>query len=194
MAFSPQSKEFVNRWLGKADEIKLSGQDFATYFDKFITLFVAYNRLYADATFALWRKDPKLLNPDGYFPDKKGATKYVAAFLGHHEMIGALESNADTRAAINKMRDIIDGGMFNIQLYGPESVGNRANDEQLLQQLNSKNETTRGEAVLTFLYSVRCNTFHGSKSYEPMQVEVLAPCIVVVAHLIGLLLAKLVHA
>jgi len=189
MAISQECGAFISRWMHKANLIELD--DLASYFDRFITLFVAYNRLYAEATFELCRAGSIKLRPHANFPDGKAAKEYVVQFLGEHELAIGFESDAATAAAVEDMKTLIADSRFNILLKGPEAKSDRRRDQQLLARLESHDASIRAKAVLEFVYSVRCNTLHGSKSFEPVQAEVLKPCITVVDRLIALLLLRL---
>jgi hypothetical protein len=46
MALSSSFVHFIRDWTTKAESIQLRDHDLASYFDKFFTLFVIYNRLY----------------------------------------------------------------------------------------------------------------------------------------------------
>jgi hypothetical protein len=190
MALSMEFQDFIRRWIDKAARIELK-DDLATYFDKFITTFIVYNRLYAEATFTLWRQGT--IKPDlrRGFPDGAAAKEYVATFLGEPRMTYDLESNTDTALAIDMMGALIDGQDFNILLSGPESKPNRNRDMELRRKLSAACPIVRGRAVLEFVYAVRCNTLHGSKDFDAPQRRVLRPCIQVVERLITLLQTKL---
>src|SRR5438552_7333190 len=104
MSLSSNFIRFIEGWTQKADSIHLASHDLASYFDKFFTLFVIYNRLYSEATYTLWR-DARIEppDPDAFFPDGPAAKRYVAEFLGGPNMVRSLESEPATRAAIRQM-------------------------------------------------------------------------------------------
>jgi len=190
MPLSDNFQEFIRGWTSKAERIVLHNHDIATYFDKFFTFFVIYNRLYVEATYQMWRD--RTINPpnaDDRFPDSDAAKDYVARFLHAPTMMRALESEPRSRAAISDMER--DEGYFFILSRGPEAEGDRDADLALLRRLRSNRPRERARAVLEFIYGIRCNTFHGSKNFDRVQLDVLKPCIEVMAHLNGLLLEKL---
>src|SRR5437762_166515 len=192
MPLSDNFQEFIRGWTSKAERILLHDHDIATYFDKFFTLFVIYNRLYAEATYQMWRD--RTINPrndDDRFPDSDAAKDYVARFLRAPTMLRSLESEPRSRAAISDMERILDEGYFFILLRGPEAEGDRDADLELLRRLRSHRPRERARAVLEFIHAIRCNTFHGSKNFDRVQLDVLKPCIEVMAHLNRLLLEKL---
>jgi hypothetical protein len=192
MALSSNFVQFIRDWTTKAESIQLRDHDLASYFDKFFTLFVIYNRLYTEATFTLWRDgrvEPP--DPDRLFPDSKAAKFYVGQFLHGPTMLNSLEAESESRSAIREMEHILEDGHFFVLLRGLEAEGCRENDEDLLERLRSPRPWKRAEAVLEFVHAIRCNTFHGSKEFDRVQIQVLKPCIAVVAHLNRLLFDKL---
>jgi hypothetical protein len=60
-----------------------------------------------------------------------------------------------------------------------------------LQALSSSNAHHRAEAILKIIYQVRCNMFHGRKSVEPIQKQLLLPLIVLLEKIIEKLYQKL---
>ena len=48
-------------------------------------------------------------------------------------------------------------------------------NQKLLDELQSGNPSTKVNAVLKYLYFVRCNMFHGSKDFEHRQLEIVRP-------------------
>jgi hypothetical protein len=61
MPLSPEFSDFYQRWLQKADTHQQNGE-LSDYFDSFFSLFVAFNRLYGEATFALARSGQGILS------------------------------------------------------------------------------------------------------------------------------------
>ena len=81
MVLSNEFQEFYRTWMTKAAEY--GTEELRDCFDKFFTLFVVYNRLYAEVTFTLVRKRriPRIerdINNPGtmrrIFPDRMAAT------------------------------------------------------------------------------------------------------------------------
>ena len=64
-------------------------------------------------------------------------------------------------------------------------------DLELLQHLESSNMNTRIGAIADFLYSIRCNTFHGQKGFEQDQIKLLAPVTILLEKMIVLIIEKL---
>src|SRR5206468_1979516 len=138
MPLSENFHQFYRGWSEKAAQIDATDYDPTPYFDKFFTLFVLYNRLYAEATFTLER-DGRLepLDQEKIFPDALGK-KAAAIYLGDREIVSALESDQRTRQALHDIERILEEGHFLVLLEGPRANGNRRRDEALLRRLRSQ--------------------------------------------------------
>jgi hypothetical protein len=112
-------------------------------------------------------------------------------FLDGPTLCDRLESDPVTAQAIDGMRRILEDGWFFVVLSGPQAEGNREKDQRLLRSFRSRDPERRAEAVLKFVYNIRCNTFHGSKNFDRVQIPVLEPCITVLSRLNRLLFDKL---
>lgn len=171
---SPELNRFVSDWLAKAGNCPDSSVEGC--YDKFFTLFVVFNRLYSEATFALARGGSIVLEPNSRLHDKKGATRYT------FEMIGAtaFQDLFDTRLArnVDQIAALVDEGQFFIELSTPDGNPQPSKDRLLLAALRSSGET-QALAVLGLVYTVRCNLFHGHKAFQPIQVELLRPTIAI---------------
>ena len=99
MALNQEFSDFITNWLAKADQITLGEP--ATYFDKFFTLYVVYNRLYAEATFALARSGQIDISRRKSFPDRKAAINYVVRLIGSANLIRAIANDVDTSVALS---------------------------------------------------------------------------------------------
>jgi len=189
MALSAAFNDFYRGWSERARRIAL--HDLTDYFDKFFTLFVIYNRLYAEATFYLWRQGTISPARTDSFPDSKAAKEYIATFLGAENIVTALESDSNTRDALGKLVTILQEGHFAISLRMPDASPQRSRDERLLQNLQSAEPVVKTRAVLEFIHCIRCNTFHGSKSYDQVQIEVLLPVVTILTRVNSMLFEKL---
>ena len=151
MALSSNFIRFIHGWKQKADSIRLRDHDPASYFDKFYTVFVIYNRLYAEATLTLWRDgtvDPP--DPDALFPDSRAAKDYVVQFLHGPTLMRQLENDVETQQAINEMERILGDNHFFVLLKGPEAEGCREDDEDLLKRFRSHKPWKRARAIVEF--------------------------------------------
>jgi hypothetical protein len=165
---SPQLEQFYNNWLGKADSY--SNNTLADQFDKFISLYVVFNALYIEVIDALKQSGESL--PKDY-KDKKAATDYVAQFLKSKFYVQTLLADETSRASLEQIIDIIENNRFHIILE--LGVPLRHLDLELLSFLQSNSSQEKAKAILSMLYHIRCNIFHGQKGFEERQREILEP-------------------
>ena len=190
----PLSQEFINfhwNWLAKADVY--DGTQLQGAFDKFFTQYVIFNRLYAEATFRHLQANHIRLPP--YFPDSKGAVEYTLGYIGARRLNAQLDADPASRAAIAQvialLRGPVGGHQFCIVLDRLHGNPQPAEDAELLNKIESANPTEKCEGVLRFLYAIRCNTFHGHKGFEPVQLEVMKPANNLLRHVTEILFEKL---
>lgn len=197
MTLNSQFKLLCYRWREKAKEY--NNADIHQLFDKFFTLYVVYNMLYSETAAYLHRKaiseekQEYKLDCEN-FPDKNAATKYVLALLTSKGLMQSLESIDATKQAIDKLKTLIDrqrSPQFSICLdpvFGDEQENE---DSKLMQMLYSQNTDERARAILEIIYHVRCNMFHGRKSVDPVQMELLIPLTLLLEKIIDKLYRKL---
>ena len=189
MTLNPEFSEFVTNWLTKADRIQLSS--LATYFDKFFTLYVAYNRLYAEVTFTLSRNSQINISNRTFFPDKKAATDYILQFMGAEDFISEITEDEPSFMALKEIIRLIREERFYIKLNMITGNSQRECDIKLLEDLESTNKCIKGKAILQTFYSIRCNMFHGHKGFNKIQIGILQPTIVLLRKTITIALDKL---
>src|SRR5258708_5342685 len=102
MALSVEFKEFVERWKGKAGANPLDNWE--GYFDKFLTLYTIYNKLYSEVAFILNQAGQIHLNANSHIPDAKAATYFVAQFLEPAGLQQLLNTQAVTEALADMHR------------------------------------------------------------------------------------------
>ena len=187
MALHQHVHDFYNEWLNKADSY--NGQELGDYFNKAFSLFTLYNKLYAEATFELARRGEIRLN--GHFPDKKGATEYAPLFIGHDRLLSLFNENIDCRDSIQALISMIENHDFYIQLSMPYGRRQPEKDLELLSELKSDDTKIKVEAILFYIYKVRCNMFHGNKQFDEVQIELLTPLTIVLRYIIVELYEKL---
>lgn len=189
MALSSECNTFYESWLTKANDYSIDSLTEA--FDRFFTLYVVFNRLYAEAAFRLARRG--LINFDSRdrFPDSKASQEYLLQYLGASALIDALEGHEPTRSALESMRHLLRQGHFAFKLDIVTGVAQPDCDRELLSNLESRNRSRRAKAVLEMLYAIRCNMFHGHKGFEPLQLEVLRPTTVLLEKTIRVVYEKL---
>jgi len=191
VALNPEFNKFVKDWLIKAEQIQLSS--LATYFDKFFTLYVVYNRLYAEATFTLSRDGQINISRRKSFPDKDAATSYVLKLIGSANLVTAMTNNPTCTTALDQIEALIERNEFSIKLNMVTGERQQDKDEDLLRRLRDTGRNTKAEAILELIYSIRCNTFHGHKGFEGVQVQILGPVIVLLKTLIELVIEHLAN-
>lgn len=189
MAINSEFRRFIESWRHKAAEIELT--DLNSHFDRFFTLYVVYNRLYAEATFILARDGQLNLSNRTYFPDKEAATCYIAQYLGSGFLLRALDDEPCTKHALKTIEELIERNEFSIILDMVTGNRQRDKDEELLNALRSDNRSVRATAILETIYAIRCNMFHGHKEFHPIQTTLLTPIIFIMEKLIPLLREKI---
>jgi len=187
---SPEFQSFYTSWIAKVE--KYGTKNLRQCFDKFFTLYVVYNRLYAEMTFLLVRKaEIKFKKKQHSFPDSKAAKYYVRDYLGGSNIVNQLEEDLHTRESLHAIIRLMEEGTFNIKL--DVMTGNRQKeaDKKLLSALCSTDEDTKALAILDYIYSIRCNMFHGHKGFHEIQVKILKPTIILLQEVVTLLYQKL---
>ncbi len=167
-------KHFCNRWIQKAD--RYSNDTTEDVFDKFFSLYVAYNAIYSDVTLELIKA--KKIGKK-WTKDKVSATKNIPVYIGQDRLYTALQL---MRSDIDAIVELINNGTFHISTKEDNITPNTEQDKKFLFNIESNNETKGAygqkkynEAVLSLIYGARCNMFHGSKSFEPIQETLLIP-------------------
>jgi len=173
MALSVELATFCDNWRTKAEAY--SSEDIGGAFDRFFTLYVAFNRLYAEATFRLARRGHVKLRDR--FPDSKAAQEYVIQFCGAEALTHAWDGDPNAANALHQIADHLRQGRFALKLDMVSGAMRPEADRKLLASLESASRNRRAHAVLETLYSIRCNMFHGHKEFEPIQIDLLKPAI-----------------
>ncbi|WP_319229189.1 hypothetical protein [Draconibacterium orientale] len=184
-------EQFCKRWNEKLDSYKQ--QDLSADFDKFFTAFVIYNRIYnvvevvlnETGGFTELKKLGLIEKNRNIVLEKNAATICVAYYLQQHteELLNKLDKE------INTFKNAIEKKQFYFYLYYGKRK--RTKDLELLQGLNSLNETEKLSSLLCIIYHLRCNLFHGEKGYNPDQSIILRPAIICLTEISRILLVKL---
>jgi hypothetical protein len=182
MALSPELATFCEHWRTKANEYD-GGVGAA--FDKFFTLYVVFNRLYAEATFRLARRGDVRLRDR--FPDSQGAQEYVLQFCGATRLVDAWQENPQAREALRQIACNLRTGQFALKLDMVTGARRPASDQDLLKRMESRNRNERAKAGLEALYAIRCNMFHGHKGFDQIQLALLRPALVLLESTIDIL-------
>jgi hypothetical protein len=189
MALSPEFKEFYSSWMKKAQPH--GHPDLRQSFDRFFTLYVVFNRLYAEATFRLWRKEQVQLASRNRFPDSEAAQEYVVQYVGAAHLLQALNNDPNTRIALESIRAYVCDGTFSFKLNMMTGEAQPDEDRRLCQHLTSADRNKQAVAILEILYAIRCNMFHGHKGFESIQARLLNPVTIVLEELIKVVYVKL---
>ncbi len=155
-----QLKAFVQRWTDKAvANAEGRENDPAFVFDKFISLYIAY----AGEINALKKKN------NSNYGDTKRCTECAAQCLTAHDssILNRLEPSAERFFTILRENYVVGRKRFRI------SNSIKKDKEQILKWDDNTDPKIRLEALLLLLYRLRCNTFHGSKEFLPIQVPIL---------------------
>ena len=170
---------FCEDWLRKANLCNETSIDGC--YDKFFTLFVVFNRLYAESTFELARRGLIRIQPNRPLPDRRGATEYTLQLIGSVAFAELHRIYLFTPVSI--IATLIESGQFSIKLSNPNGDSQPDKDRKLLLALRSSGNT-RDLAILDLIYSIRCNLFHGHKEFQQVQSELLRPAIEILNHVI----------
>lgn len=200
MTLNPDFKSLCQRWREKAKQY--DSEDIHQLFDKFFSLYVAYNALYAETAAYLHRKAIKD-GKEGYklddenFPDKQAATKYVLDLLTSRGLVQSLEHTEATKEAIAQLKKLFsEESHFHFWICLDPVFGEhqKDKDKELIRMLNSSSADELARAILQLIYQVRCNMFHGRKSVSKVQKELLIPLVTILDKIVDKLYRKLENA
>lgn len=164
------TRRFCERWLGKAALCNPNRLDGA--FDKFFTLFVAFNRLYLH-TAQIAGQHARQSDPG----DRAMATQLFPQAIGHEILWQKLVKGRGI-ADVQTLAELIGpNGPFFVTFSAHRDTPEPEKDADLRRRLLDVSPRIAVEAVLEYLYGVRCNMFHGRKGFQPRQLELLRPCL-----------------
>jgi len=196
---SPELIDFYQRWLQKAEIYQ--NQNLQECFDKFFTLYVAYNRLYIELALScakrgVWRWS--------YISDGLAAKSNVQSYLGNLYIVKALENDNACTQALSSVIDLLERKIFTIKWdvlhrarkyikQKPNRIirDNKEDDSFLLEGLRSEKADRKVGAILDLIYSIRCNMFHGQKGYNDEQIQILSPVTTLLIKIMDLLYEKM---
>lgn len=162
--------EFILRWKAKGRRYDFN--KLVDCFDGFFTAFVLYNLLYN-----LLCARNKTEYP--YKGDEECATKIARKFLG----AAAIAEDAEIITNALAIKELVESGTFYIR----ESVW----DTTTVEKLRSNDPEQWSKGILEIVYKIRCNTFHGQKSFQESQRNILIPCIKILQRLNDMIIEKL---
>ena len=187
MPLSHQLRTFADSWRGKAQAYPVD--DLGGAFDRFFTLYVVFNRLYAEATYRLAHRGR--LNLREPFPDSRAAQDYVIQFCGAETLTRTWEEKENTAAAIREIAEHLQNERFALKLNPMTGDRQPEKDHALVAALQSRSRNQRAKGVLEALYAIRCNMFHGQKGFEIAQLALLRPAITLMESTVEILYGAL---
>ncbi|HOY16963.1 MAG TPA: hypothetical protein PLC89_06720 [Haliscomenobacter sp.] len=186
-----QFTQFYERWNEKCKDYK--DERLSDFYDLFFSRFVTYNALYN--VIVLNKEKMGILEKkkkNGQIVDRGDKEKAVNCMVnelsrGNSQL---LKFFAETEIVFNikKLEEMLDEKGFGVSFRGGEHSPKE--DKKILDNLKSSNLKRRMEGVLTFLYQVRCNLFHGAKGYENQQVQVLKTLNVILEKIVEILFER----
>jgi hypothetical protein len=193
-------QRFYNRWLQKSEAYQ--SQNLQDCFDKFFTLYVAYNRLYFELGISyvknhqrqreLIRFIPERNRPNSvYISDAKSAKDYIISFLGARMLLENITGDESCINAVCSISNLLEQRVFAIKLDQFTRERNADEDSKLLKKLKSNSAHDKTYAILDIIYSIRCNMFHGQKGYENIQMTLLVPVTILLNKVMNLLYEKM---
>lgn len=185
MALSTHFRQFHSRWMAKARRHNREGLQHS--FDRFFTLYVVFNHLYAEATFQLANHGQVQIQNRNRFPDAEAAQEYVVQFVGADRLLQQLNNTPSSEAALLLLQTQVCNGAFNLKLNMTTGEAQPAEDADLCRRLTSNNRNEQAAAFLETLYAVRCNMFHGRKDFNSIQQALLDPSNVILERVIEIL-------
>ncbi|HEX7028886.1 MAG TPA: hypothetical protein VF268_16720 [Gammaproteobacteria bacterium] len=135
MALHPHVEEFYREWLRKSDQY--SNEELSGCFNKAFSLFTLYNKLYAEATFILARRNEIKIDESRGFPDRKGAIEFAPRYIGYENLHLELFNSDDCSAALDNIIRPLKQHQFYIKLSMPYGERQPQKDEALLKKLES---------------------------------------------------------
>jgi len=162
-------ESFCDRWFDKANSYP---NDLTGNFDKFTSLYVAYNRVYTEVgkvLIAQGKVNPSSQGQYAPLPDRKSATFHIVDYYGESDLRNELANDPCCKQAVETLAKLILEKRFylhvNYQTGNPDS----ARDTKLAK----KAQKYQPKSVLELIYQARCNLFHGAKRFEDHQHRLL---------------------
>jgi hypothetical protein len=148
-----------------------AAEHLARSFDRFTTLYVVFDRICMEADKILIRRG--LVRPPrkkfAPLPTGKSVTEYIVVFCGESDLRYAITRDSRCRNAIDNLTRLIRSG--HIYLHEDYTTGSPDLDED--RKLVDEVRSYKPQAILSLLYQIRCNLFHGEKEFDESQRELL---------------------
>lgn len=172
-------ERFCERWIDKADAYR--SNDLEDLFDRFFTLFVAYNRFYSAAA-ELHRATLDPRQAQLLLGDRREATTVMARLIRQSRFANAMNETPAIAAACQTISTLLHNHHFFLHSIRGTKEPDLARDAKLAYGLGKHSLMS----VLECLYQIRCNIFHGEKEFAPRQAELLAPAITLLEAIVSL--------
>jgi hypothetical protein len=126
---------------------------------------------------SVWRGEVKVTLRNR-FPDSQASQEYVVQFVTARRLTEAWDADPAVRGAIEGIASHLREYRFYLKLDMVTGDRRPDADTDLLARLESKGRNRRALAGLEALYAIRCNMFHAHKGFEPVQLGLLRPAVV----------------
>lgn len=171
--------QFCSRWIDKAQSYQ--SNQLEDLFDRFFTLFVAYNRFYSAAA-ELHRATIDERQAKKFQGDRREATTVMASLIRQSRFSDAANKNQEISAACHTIATLLDNHQFFLHSFRGTNEPDLARDAKLAEGLHRQSLF----ATLECLYQIRCNIFHGEKEFAPRQAELLIPAVTLLEAIVPL--------
>jgi len=168
-------EQFCDRWRQRADSY--GTQKTEDWFDRFFTLWVQFNVLYTEVASRTGKVG---------LPDDSAAQDNLLHYLTATAFVTEMNADKAVTDALAAIEAFLEAHEYCLKLDRRTGARQPEEDEKILAGLRSNAKNGQGKAVLEALYCVRCNIFHGHKAFDPVQVALLRPMIVVLEKVIDL--------
>src|SRR5580700_4464885 len=112
MALPERLRSFCDSWRAKAQGYSV--EEIGGAFDRFFTSYVAFNRLYAEATYRLSKRGQVKLRER--FPDSQASQGYVLQYCGAASLISSWEGEEVSRNALHRIAENLRERRFSLKL------------------------------------------------------------------------------
>ena len=112
----------------------------------------------------------------------------VEELSADHSILWAFFTQPEITHNVKRIEEMLDKKGFGVSFDGGKHSPKK--DKIILNNLKSNDLESRMEGVLTFLYEVRCNLFHGDKGYENQQIQVLQTLNVILEKIVEILFER----
>ncbi len=165
-----QIEIFCDRWISKANAYR--SDNLEDLFDRFFTLFVAYNRLYS-ASAELYRTTLDSRQEIIFRGDRREATTVMARLIQQSRFADVVRRNPVIANSCTTISELLLNRQFFLHSARSTREPDHARDARVAEGLQRHSIL----AVLECLYQIRCNIFHGEKEFAPRQARLLVPAI-----------------